>query len=317
MNDTNNMPVIGCDVGKNSIVTFDSRSGQIREIANRPAAIATFMAGLPDDCLVVCEATGGWEAALLAASVQAGIAAHRADARKVKAFIRSLGRIAKTDRIDAEGLARYGQERGDRLVRWQPADPALLDLQSMVRLRREMVAERAAHKQRLTAPASAAIRAYLDPLLRQLDASIAALDDAIAALVARIDSLRLRVDTITAIEGCGLVVATSLVALMPELGTLDRKACAALAATAPHPHQSGMRDGYRKVRGGRYEVRPVLFIAALSACRYNPQLRAFYERLVANGKKKIVAVNAVMRKLIVIINARIRDALFAHNQQLS
>jgi len=317
MNDTNNMPVIGCDVGKNSIVTFDSRSGRIREIANRPDAIATFVAELPDDCLVVCEATGGWEAALLAASVEAGIAAHRADARKVKAFIRSLGRIAKTDRIDAEGLARYGQERGDRLVRWQPADPALLDLQSMVRLRRDLVAQRAAHKQRLTAPAGAAIHVHLDPLLRQFDCSIAELDDAIAALVARIDSLRLRVDTITAIKGCGPVVAACLVALMPELGTLDRKACAALAATAPHPHQSGMRDGYRRVRGGRYEVRPILFIAALSACRYDPQLRDFYKRLVDNGKKKIVAVNAVMRKLIVIINARIRDALFAQNQQLS
>ncbi|MEK9660217.1 MAG: IS110 family transposase, partial [Alphaproteobacteria bacterium] len=306
MNDTTSVHVIGCDVGKNSIVTFDSRTGQPRQIDNRPTAIATFIAGLPDDCLVVCEATGGWEAGLLAATVDAGIDAHRADARKVKAFIRSLGRLAKTDRIDAEGLARYGQERADRLALWQPADPALLELQAMVRLRRDLVAQRAAHRQRLTAPAVAAVRHHLDPLLDQLDRSIARLDAAIAELADGIESLRIRVDTIAAIKGCGPVVATSLVALMPELGALDRKACAALAGTAPHPYQSGIRDGYRRVRGGRYEVRPILFIAALSACRYNPQLRAFYERLVANGKKKIVALNAVMRKLITIINARIR-----------
>lgn len=309
--------VVGCDVGKDSIVAFDSRTRRIREIANRPAALAAFVSTLPDDCLVVCEATGGWEAALLATTVRAGVAAHRADARKVKAFIRSLGRLAKTDRIDAEGLARYGVERADRLAPWQPADPALLELQTMVRLRRDLVAQRAAHRQRLSAPAGAAMRRHLDPLLAQLDTAIDRLDTAIAGLVDGIDSLRLRVGTIAAIEGCGPVVATSLVALMPELGTLDRKACAALAATAPHPVQSGKADRYRHVRGGRYEVRPVLFMAALSACRYNPQLRAFYERLVANGKKKIVALNAVMRKLITIINARIRDALFAHENQLS
>lgn len=317
MKDTTSIHVIGCDVGKNSIVTFDSRTRRCREIANRQAAIATFVADLPDDCLVVCEATGGWETALLDATVQAGIAAHRADARKVKAFIRSLGRIAKTDRIDAEGLARYGEERGDRLVRWQPTDPALLELQMMVRLRRDLVAQRAAHKQRLKAPAGTAIQPHLNPLLDQLDLSIDRLDTAIANLVEDINSLRLRVDTIAAIEGCGPVVAASMVALMPELGTLDRKACAALATTAPHPHQSGMRDGYRRVRGGRREIRPILFIAALSASRYNPQLRAFYKRLIAAGKKKIVAINAVMRKLVTIINARIRDALFANAQQLS
>lgn len=317
MNETTSRHVIGCDVGKNTIVAYDSLTRRIHEIANRPPALAGFVAALPTDCLLVCEATGGWEGALLEATLTAGIPAHRADARKVKAFIRSFGRLAKTDRIDAEGLARYGQERADRLALWQPPDPALQSLQALVRLRRDLVAERTAHKQRLKAPGGDAIRCHLDPLVDQLDRSIARLDADIACLTRQTDQLRIRIDAAASLEGCGAVTSVSLVALMPELGTLDRKACAALAGLAPHPRQSGDKDHYRHVRGGRTEIRPILFMAALSACRHNPHLKAFYERLVDNGKKKIVALTAVMRKLITIINARIRDALLAHAQQLS
>jgi transposase len=317
MNETASHRVIGCDVGKSTIVAYDSLTRRVREIANRPPALAGFVATLPTDCLLVCEATGGWERALLEATLAAGIAAHRADARKVKAFIRSFGRLAKTDRIDAEGLARYGQERADRLALWQPPDPALQALQALVRLRRDLVAERTAYKQRLKAPGGDAIRGHLVPLVDQLDRSIARLDADIANLTRQADELRIRIDAAATLEGCGVVTSVSLVALMPELGTLDRKACAALAGLAPHPRQSGNKDHYRHIRGGRTEIRPILFMAALSACRHNPHLKAFYERLVANGKKKIVALTAVMRKLITIINARIRDALLAHALQLS
>ncbi|MDT0635838.1 transposase [Spectribacter hydrogenoxidans] len=262
--------VFGCDVGQDTLVVFDSQTGQHTELANQPAALAAFVTTLGPDSLVVCEATGGHEAALLAATVEAGVPAHRADARKVKAFIRSLGRLAKTDRIDAQGLARYGRERADQLVRWQPPDADRQALQSLVRLRRELVAQRTAHQQRLKAPA-----------------------------------LRQRYDIIQAIPGCGPVAATALVALLPELGQANRRGIAALA---PHPRQSGKTNGYRRVRGGRPEVRQALFMVALAASRHHPTLQAFYNRLVANGKKKIVAITAVMRKLITIINARIRDA---------
>jgi transposase len=317
MNDTTSLHVIGCDVGKDSIVAFDNRSDKIHEIANRSEDLAAFVAQLPGECLLVCEATGGWETALLDAALAAGIPAHRADARKVKAFIRSLGRLAKTDRIDAQGLARYGQERADRLERWRAPDPDLQTLQALVRLRRDLVADRTAARQRLKAPGGPAIRGYLEPLIEQFGGLIAQLDAQIAALTGQVEALRIRVDTVAAIEGCGAVVSTTLVALLPELGAIDRKAIAALAGVAPHPRQSGRKDGYRHVRGGRQEVRPVLFMAALCASRHNPTLKAFYQRLVANGKKKIVAITAVMRKLITIINARIRDALREHALQLS
>ena len=117
---TTEINVVGCDVGKDTIVAFDSRSQTTATVPNRPGALRRFATDLPEDCFVVCEATGHYEAALLAALVAAGRKAHRADARKVKAFIRSLGTMAKTDAIDARALARYGRERHDRLALWQP-----------------------------------------------------------------------------------------------------------------------------------------------------------------------------------------------------
>lgn len=313
---TTRVHAIGCDVGKDHVVVFDPRTGKACAIANEPGALAAFADTLTADCLLVCEATGGWEAGLLDAALAAGVPAHRADARKVKAFIRSLGRLAKTDRIDAEGLARYGRERADRLERWQPREPDLVSLQALVRLRADLVAQRAACRQRLKAPGADAIRNHLEPLVDRLCDTIDRIDGEIRELVRNSPTLQTRHQVLSDFEGCGPVVTTGLLALLPELGSLDRKAIAALAGVAPHPRQSGRTDGYRNLRGGRPEVRRLLFMAALSAARYNPSLKAFYERLVNNGKKKIVALTAVMRKIVTILNARIRDAMKPH-QQLS
>lgn len=130
--------VIGCDVGKAAVTVFDTLTGQTAAIANHPEALTAFAESLPRDGLVVCEATGGYEAALLVATAAAGVPAHRADARKVKAFIRSLGRIAKTDAIDARALARYGQERHAELARWRPAGGGLDELRTLTRLRSQL-----------------------------------------------------------------------------------------------------------------------------------------------------------------------------------
>lgn len=309
--------VVGCDVGKDSVVICDSRTGEIRELANRPEVLADFVGGLPSDCLLVCEATGGWEAVLLDAALAAGIPAHRADGRKIKAFIRSLGRLAKTDRIDSQGITRYGQERADRLERWQAPDPDRQSLQALVRLRRELVDQRAAHKQRLKAPDAAAIRSYLEALIEHLGRAIERIDADINAVAGKTPELRRRIAIAEDIKGCGTVAATGLVALLPELGTLNRRAIAALAGVAPHPIRSGKSDRYRPVRGGRPEVRRLLFMVALSASRCNPELKSFYNRLLTNGKRKIVALTALMRKIVTIINARIRDALPKPSPELS
>lgn len=299
---------LGCDVGKASIVVFDTKTGQVSTLPNCPEALSAFAAGLEPACLVVCEATGGYEDALLSALVAAGCPAHRADARKVKAFIRSFGILGKSDALDARALARYGQERHASLARWQAPDPAREGLQTMVLARADFVAQRTACTNRLAAPGAEPVRTRLQALHDCLDAQIRGLDADIAAAIRAATDLARAERVLRSIAGLGPTTAAALLALMPELGRVGRRQAAALAGLAPHPNQSGASDAYRRTRGGRPEVKKVLFMAALAAARHNAVLRAAYKRLIANGKKPIVAIIALMRRLIVIANARLRDA---------
>jgi transposase len=299
---------IGCDVGKASIVVFDSRDNRTVSIRNRSEELDTFAKSLDLNGLVVCEATGGHEAVLLAAMISAGIPAHRADARKVKAFIRSYGTLGKTDAIDARALARYGAERHPSLVRWQPRDRWRDQLQSLVLTRKDLIDTRVAYVNRLAAPGAGYAKAFLEALLATLHTQIEAIDAATKALIRDNEPLKQAVKTLTSVTSIGVVTAASLLALMPELGSLDRYQVAALGGLAPHPNQSGASDGYRRTKGGRPEVRKVLFMAALSAARHHETLRPFYEKLIARGKKKLVALVAVMRKLLIICNAMLRPA---------
>lgn len=300
---------IGCDVGKNAVVIHDSRTGADASIANTPDALAEWAAGLAPDCFVVCEATGGYEAVLLAVLGAAGVPAHRADARKVKAFIRSFGILGKTDAIDARALVRYGRERVDQLPLWETKDRARARLQAMVLTRRDLVAQRTAFNNRMQAPGADAVQPYLKAVVDCFDAQIKAIDVDIATLVDSDENLVKAEKILRGVCGVGAKTAAALLALMPELGFCDRKKAASLAGLAPHPRQSGALDAYRRVKGGRPEVKRVLFMAALSAARHNKTLKSFHDRLVQNGKKPMVAIVAIMRKIIVIANAKLRDGL--------
>jgi transposase len=269
---------IGCDVGKATVVVFDSHTGRTRTVPNERDALSELMAAFDPTCLVVCESTNGYEAPLLRAALNAGCPAHRACARKVKAFIRSFGTLGKTDAIDAHALAR-----------------------------RDLVAQRQACKNRLEAPGREPVASYLQPIVDCFDIQIKALDRNIAALIGSQATLAKAEAALRAIPGIGPKTAAALIALMPELGRLNRRQAAALAGLAPHPRQSGTADRYRPVRGGRPEVKHLLFMAALVAAKRNPTLSIFYERLKQAGKKPIVALTAVMRKLIIIANATLRD----------
>lgn len=301
---------VGCDVGKDAIVVFDTGSGQTRTIANRKADLTRLARSLDDTCLVVCEATGGYETRLLQAMLAAGRAAHRADASKVKAFIRSFGTLAKTDAIDARALARYGEERHRSLQRWQEPDPIRQEIQELVLLRADLVRNRQAQRNRQAAPArhSAVALACLRGLVRALQTQIAAIELRLRGLIEQHPQLSADDAVLRGIKGIGPAVAATMLALMPELGSISGKQAASLAGLAPHPRQSGARDGYRRTRGGRAEVRPALFMAALVAARRNQKLSEVYKRLVANGKKPLVAITALMRKIVVIANAKLRDA---------
>ena len=310
--------VLGCDVGQDSIVIFDSLSATTRSVDNSPAALRRALAELApqpgDGVLVVCEATGGHEATLLAQAWQAGLAAHRADPRKAHAFIRSLRSQAKTDSIDAQALARYGLERGASLALWQPPSQSQQALKALVRLRSDLVGSRADYTRRLKAPGQGADKPHIRATIEALTQRIQALEADIDRQLERDPGLAQTCAIIQDIPGCGQKTAITLVALMPELGTLNRKQAAALAGLAPHPNQSGKTEAYRRVRGGRRDVKAALFMAAMAARRFNPDLKKHYDKLSAKGKKPIVAIIAIARKLITIINAKIRDALFPEKQ---
>ena len=310
MPDGANIPsrILGCDVGKAEIVVFDSRDGSIRTLPNRPDDVRAFAQSLDTDCLAVCEATGGYEDALLAALVAAGCPAHRADARKVKAFIRSFGTLGKTDALDARALARYGAERHAGLARWRAPDPARERLQTLVRTRADLVDQRAACTNRLKAPGVAPVKSALEALHACLCTQIAALEKAIAETLRGVETIARTQKALRSIRGVGPATAAALIALMPELGQIGRRQAAALAGLAPHPNQSGAHDAYRRTRGGRPEIRKAVFMAAMTAARHDPTMRVVYARLIENGKKPIVALTAIMRRIIVTANARARDA---------
>lgn len=301
---------IGFDVSKDSITSYHSGTGQIEEIANTSQALGRYIRSLDRHCLAVCEPTGGYEGALLDGLAQAGVPTHRADARKVKAFIRSLGIHGKSDSIDARALAAYGRERQAILPLWSMPDDKVRDLKALVARRQDLSATRTAEKNRRQAPsATAIVKRSCSRLLKLIEQEIKELQDAIEAVITSDDNLKDRKAVLTTITGIGPVVATSLIAAMPELGTLTRRQAASLAGLAPHPRQSGKYDGYRKTCGGRGEVKRTLFMAAIVAAKHDKALGAFYQNLVANGKKPIVAITAIMRKIITIANAKVRDML--------
>lgn len=297
---------VGCDVGKDGFVSFDSASKKTMPIPNTPEALVAFVEGLGDDVLVICEATGGYEIPLLTALVNAGKQVHRADARKVKAFIRSFGTLGKNDALDARALAKYGEERHQHLARWQPRNKDRQRLSTLVLLRQDLVESHTAWSNRKKAPT--ALVDCINPICQALAEQIKKLEAEIQLLIDSCQAIKRDVATLRTIKGIGTVTAPSLIALMPELGSLTGKQAASLAGLAPHPNQSGSRDGYRRVKGGRPEIRRLLFMAAMTAGKYDPQLKPFYQRLITQGKKPLVALTAVMRKMIVMANARLRDS---------
>lgn len=265
-----------------------------------------FAAELPD-ALVVMEATGGYETALLGFLLALRVDVHRAEPRAASYFIRSLGKRAKTDQIDALALARYAQERQQSLRLARIPDPAQAMLSLLLSRRSDLIATRAAEQTRLQHPRYAPLKAMLEDSLDFLKGQLAQLEQQIEALIELSPAMTAKYAVMTGFKGVGKNTAFTLLACMPELGSLTRRQAASLAGVAPHPRDSGKTQGYRATRGGRYGVKRALFMAAMAARRFNPTLREFYERLIQNGKKPIVAIVAIMRKLIVILNAKLRD----------
>lgn len=300
---------LGIDVAKDSLVASDGCHASVNVVNNR-RSIRSLLARAGAD-FVICEPTGGYEHILLEECLRAGIACHRANTRNLKSFIRSYGQLGKSDAIDAAHMAAYGRERWARLALWQAPVEDDKHLQALVRRRTDLVSFRTAEKNRSKAPmvrsGAKAIAASCRAMLVTLERQIKAIDAAIAALVAKSQPLGRRVAVCRTVSGIGLISAVTLMAQMPELGSLRRRQAASLAGTAPHPNESGASIGYRRQRGGRPQVKTALFMPAMHAARGGGQFASFYKRLRDNGKRPIVALAAVMRKIVVTLNARLRD----------
>lgn len=299
--------VVGIDVSKDRLDVAVAPSGLVFQVANTQAGIDDLVSRLePIGAEVVAlEATGGFETAAVAGLSAAGLAVVVVNPAQVRAYANALGRRAKTDAIDAAVIAAFVAATKPELRPLKDAETQALS--ALVARRRQIVqmivAEENRAKMVVAKEAQKSIKRLLAALRRELESLDRDLDDQIR----KSPLWRVRETLLTSVPGVGPATARTLLAEMPELGSLDRRQIASLAGLAPFTRQSGTWKGKSFIGGGRGRVRAVLFMAALVASRHNPVLKAFRDRLVAAGKPKIVAIVATMRKLLTILNAIIRD----------
>ena len=254
--------------------------------------------------LIVLEATGGYEQAAFRCLSARQLSVAIVNPRRVRAFARANGRLAKTDRIDAHNLAHFAQ--AVRPHSHPPSTEAQQRLVAMIARRRQLHRMITAEKNRLR-NAHPVVRFQLQEHIDWLRQALKALDAQVEDLLQSDPDLKAKTDLLCSAPSVGMVTAASLLADCPELGTLDRKKIAALVGVAPMNKDSGRKSGKRRIMGGRAPLRAALYMATLSASRYNPAIRPFYARLVGSGKEKKVALTACMRKLLTMLNAMMRD----------
>jgi transposase len=255
--------------------------------------------------VIVMEASGGYESIVALSLAEAGLPVAIVNPRQVRKFAEALGQLAKTDALDARVIAHFAE--AVRPIPRPMPDPMRVQLQELLARRRQLVVMINAEKQRLARAESAVTQRSHQALLRSLEAERARIDRAIDKLVRHSPLWCKKLDLLTSMPGVGDIVARTLLAELPELGSVDRHQIAALAGVAPFSRDSGRKKGRRFVRAGRVQVRAPVYMACLVAIRYNPPLKAFYRRLRDAGKPAGLALVAVMRKLLTILNAMLRD----------
>ena len=300
--------VVGIDVSKGHLDVW-ATVGPGRRFANSETGIAALLEWLGSQetavAQVVYEPTGGYERPLAEALRTAGLPGHQAHPNRVRAYARARGQLAKTDRLDAQALARYGAAFDAPEPRQpEPADePIRSELRDLLRRREQLVKQRVSEGNRLDKKLSAGAAASTRRHVAWLDAEIAQLEAEYQALLASSETLSEQAELYRSVPGIGRLAAATLVAELPELGRCEGKAVAALSGLAPWANDSGRHRGHRSIRGGRGSVRRVLYLAAQSAAQHHPGLRPFYQGLCERGKAKKVALVAVMRKLLLQLNA--------------
>lgn len=304
---------VGIDVSKSSFdicILPDNRSASF---GNTPAGIARFIAFVAELGTVerfLLEPTGGYERRVMEALLSAQLPVARVNARQVRQFAGACGQLSKTDRIDAFVLADYGKRMETTLVSpVSAAQTALVELVARYRQLSHMIVQEKNRREKLSNRADSKSEAWIEESLHFLGEQRQAVVDAMTACLEVDDTLSEKAVVLMQLKGIGLRTACFLLAGLPELGSMDKGQIAKLVGVAPLNRDSGKMRGKRTISGGRKPVRDALYIAALPAIRFDPEIKAFYAKLKANGKPGKVALVAVMRKMIVILNARMRDHL--------
>jgi transposase len=303
----------GVDVSKGRLEVCVRRGRQAREgehafgVSNDPAGMQTLLGSLLAErpALVILEATGGLERPVAAALAAAELPIAVVNPRQARDFARATGRLAKTDRIDAQILARFAQA-----VRPAPRPIPEEEVQALAEItarRRQLVGMLTAENNRLGAATTKLVRKRLQAHVRWLEKELSRTDRDLEEAINESPTWRENEELLRGVPGVGPVVARTLLAELPELGSLPPKQLAALVGVAPLNRDSGAFRGRRAVWGGRATVRAPLYMGALVATRHNPQIKEFYERLLSAGKPRKVALVACMRKLLIILNAMLKN----------
>jgi transposase len=299
-------PFIGVDISKERLDIGVSREGEAWQAKNDEVGIRLTAGRLAEiqPALVVVESTGGLETALVVELCARQIPVTLVNPGRVREFAKSLGLLAKTDKLDAHLLARYG-----KAAELEPTVLPSADIQCLSALmsrRRQLIQILTMEKNHsLSTPLN--LRARLQEHITWLEQELDSLTEDIQQAIQATPLFKEKEQILRSAKGVGRITASILLSDLPELGQLNRKKIAALVGVAPFNNDSGRRHGPRRVKGGRSSVRNVLYMAAMVASRFNPVIKRFYQRLVAAGKKKKVALVACMRKLLTILNAMIRD----------
>ena len=299
---------VGIDVAKATLDAWIDSTEQAGHFANDPRGIGQLIGWLRplNVKLIVMEATGRYERRVACELLDAGLPVAVVNPRQVRDFARAMGKLAKTDRLDARVLAEFARRMGPPVMA-RPAEKQLL-LEQRITRRRQLLVMRTMESNHLEAGADRLTATQVRKHVRLLDQQIEELDREITQMIERDEDWRGKDRIVQSVTGVGPVTRATLLAQLPELGRCNRQQIAALAGLAPLNRDSGTFRGRRSIWGGRAVVRTALYMAALSARRHNPVLRAFADRLAAAGKAPKVILTACMRKLLVLLNALLKTS---------
>jgi transposase len=300
---------VGIDVSKHKLDVYSTKNKKYYSVSNDKKGIKSLLKVFSPnkDLLVLIDLTGGYETLACKAFLKAGYNVNRARGLNVKQFVRSFGQKAKTDKIDAKMLTVYGAKMQETLKLYQPCDNQLKELISRRQDLKDMLQRENNRKEHFQDKAA---KHSLSCSIKFLEKQIAEIELEIKQRIDKDKELKAKAQAINSVKSVGDKTTMILLAALPELGRANRREIAALAGVAPYANDSGTLNMRRRTSCGRPIVKKMLFMCALVAIVNNPSLKAFYQKLISNGKRKMVAIVAVMRKLLIIINNVCKDFYF-------